>query len=117
MALPGVEVVVDGDGAAGAAAAADGDVLVEGLGALDGWCIDALVLPDGVGAAVTADRTLHRACLGEAGRVLNHVILNEWVGGPAIDGQCSETTSHAERAAVGNGTVVGLAKNKRRGVE
>lgn len=117
MALPGVEVVVDGDGAAGAAAIADRDILVEGLGALDRWCIDPLVLPDGVGAAVAADRTLHRACLGEACRVLNHVILDEWVDGPAVDGQCSETTGYAERTAVGNGTVGELAQKNRREAE
>lgn len=61
--LPGVEMVGDRDSAAGAAAAADGDVLVKGAGALNGRRIDARVLPDGVGAAVAADRALHCARL------------------------------------------------------
>jgi len=75
VALPGVEVVGDGDGTAGAASAADRDILVEGAGTLDGWLVGARVLPDGVGAAVTGDSTLLRARLRESDRILNHVVF------------------------------------------
>ena len=55
---PCVEVVLDGDGAAGACARADGDVLLEGRGALDRGLVDLLVLPNLVCAAVACQSTL-----------------------------------------------------------
>ena len=75
MALPGVKVVGDGDGAAGAAAAADRDILVEGASTLDGRLVGARVFPDGVGAAVAGDRALLRARLRESDRILDHVVF------------------------------------------
>lgn len=53
---PGVEVVLDGDGAADAVVAADRPVLVEGGGALDAGLVDALGLVDVVCVAVGGDR-------------------------------------------------------------
>jgi hypothetical protein len=87
--LPGVEVAAGGDGAAaGALGLPVGDVLPEGGGALDGGLVDLLVLPDVVDGAVArhgADLLALRAA-GAVGGVLLHVVLDERVGGPAVDG-------------------------------
>lgn len=102
---PGGEVVLDGDGAAGATATADRDVLVESGGALDGRLVDALILPDFVRAAVASERALLRARLREAGRVLNHVILHQRIGRPAVNGQRAKAAGDLEAAAIGDGSV------------
>jgi hypothetical protein len=53
--LPGSEVVGDGDSSAGALVLADGEVLAESAGALDGRLVDLGVLADLVGRAVAGD--------------------------------------------------------------
>ena len=55
-AVPGVEVVGDGDRAAGALALPDAPVLVERRGADDGGLVDPLGAVDVVGAAVGGHR-------------------------------------------------------------
>lgn len=55
VVLPSIEVVGDGDGSAGALALADGEVLAESAGALNGRLVDLRVLADLVGAAVAGD--------------------------------------------------------------
>jgi hypothetical protein len=87
--LPGVEVALGGDGAAaGALVDAVGDVLGEGGGADDGRLVDLGVLPDVVRRAV-AGHGADLLALGRAGAVggvLLDVVLDERVGGPAVDG-------------------------------
>ena len=74
--LPGVEVVLDGDGAAIAGAVTDGNVLVEGRGPLDRGLVDLLMLPDGVAAAVGGHGAFLRAGLWVADRVLHDVVFD-----------------------------------------
>ena len=69
-------MVLDGDGAAIAGAVADGDVLVEGRGPLDGGLVDLRVFPDGIAAAVGGDGAFLCARLRVADRVLHDVVFD-----------------------------------------
>jgi hypothetical protein len=87
--LPGVEVALGGDGAAaGALVHAVGDVLGEGGRADDGGLVDLGVLPDVVRRAVAGHGADLLALGGSraVGGVLLDVVLDERVGGPAVDG-------------------------------
>ena len=89
LGCPLVEMGLDVDGSAGALAAADTPVLLEGLGALDGRLVDTPALGDLVVASIDSERTLvsglgRRIVVAEA---LNDVVLDQGVGGPAIDGE------------------------------
>jgi hypothetical protein len=91
--FPGVEVSADIDAALGAVLLADGPVLLEGLGAVDGGGVGAGALEDLVGAAVNIDGSL---ALSAAGGVvgaegLDDVILDERALGPAVDGEVAVT--------------------------
>lgn len=86
---PGIEVTAGGDGAAaGPLVLAVGDVLPEGGSALDRGLVDLLVLPDVVGGAVAGDGAdlLALRAAGAVGGVLLHVVLDQGVGGPSVDG-------------------------------
>jgi hypothetical protein len=86
---PSIKVGADVDRARSAVVLADGPVLVEGAGALDGRLVDALGAGDGVGAAVLGDGAelggLRRGVVVAEG--LDDVVLDERVPGPAVDGQ------------------------------
>lgn len=87
--LPGVEVARGGDGsAAGTLLLPVADVLPEGAGSLDGRLVDLLVLPDVVNGAVAGDgaHLLALRAAGAVGGVLLDVVLDQGVGGPAVDG-------------------------------
>jgi len=101
-ASPLLEVVCHGDGTAAAAGGTDGEVLVEGTGPLDGGLVDLLVLPDGVGSSVTLESALDGSLLGWVGSIFHDVVLDEWVGGPAVDGEETNTTGDRERAREGD---------------
>lgn len=64
-------------------------VLLKGRGAIDGWLVSAGRLSDLVRAAVRG----HGAFVGRLGRrivgaeVLNDVVLDQGVAGPAVDGK------------------------------
>jgi hypothetical protein len=77
---------------------ADRDVLVEGRRAYNGRLIDALVLPDSVGASVTGERSLLRAARGDSNVGLHDIILNKGVRAPTIDGKTSKTAGDIEGA-------------------
>ena len=86
---PGVEVALGGDGAAaGPLVLPVGDVLPEGAGALDAGLVDLLVLPDVVHAAIAGHLAdlLALSATGAVAGVLLDVVLDEGVGGPAVDG-------------------------------
>lgn len=89
VVLPGSEVVSHGDSSAVALALADGEVLAESAGALDGRLVDLGVLADLVGRAVAGDAA---DSLGAADRawvvavVLDDVVL-------CYGSQSSATTS------------------------
>ena len=78
VVLPSIEVVGNGDSAAGALVLADREVLAESAGALDGRLVDLGVLADLVGRAIAGDAA---DGLGAADRarvvavVLNDVVL------------------------------------------
>ena len=55
VVLPGIEVVGNGNSAAGTLVLADGEVLAESAGTLDGRLVDLGVLADLVGRAVAGD--------------------------------------------------------------
>ena len=84
---PGIEVVLSSDGATNTAALADGPVLFEGRGALNGRSILTRSLVDLVGGAVALDG----AELGSPGGgivvavLLNDVVFDEGVLGPAVE--------------------------------
>ena len=86
---PGVEVVGDGDGAAGALAVADGPELLEVGGALDRGRVVALADAHLVDAAVAGHGALVRGARRRVVRpkVLDNVVLDQRVARPAVDGQ------------------------------
>ena len=77
------------DGTADTLLAADGPVLVKGRRALDGRLVDAAGLVDVVGTAVVVDcAEPGGAGRGVVGAVrLDDVVLDEGVGGPAVERQ------------------------------
>ncbi len=101
---PGVEVGGHVDAATGTLVLADRPVLVEGRGALDRRLVDTLGTVDIVGRAVGGDA----AELGGARRgvvraeVLNDVVLDQGVLGPAVDGKV-RVAVRAVGTAVGDG--------------
>jgi hypothetical protein len=101
--LPGIEVVLDGDGAADAAGIADWDILIESRGASDRRFVDALVLPDSVGGAITVNRALLSTGLGQVDDVIDDIILYQRIGRLAVHGQGSESGVDSQAASVGNG--------------
>lgn len=106
---PRVEVVLDGDAAAHAVALAHAPELRKGGGALDAGRVDALRLVDVVGAVVAGDRA---QLVGAGGGVvaaegLNHVVLDQRVGGPAVDGQVAVLVVVGPVAVVRDDTVRG----------
>lgn len=88
---PSLEMVLDGNGAADTRRVANRDVLVKGRCALNGRFVDTLVLPDGIGSSVTVYRALHGAGLVHVHLIIDDVILNQWVGGPAVHGKASKS--------------------------
>ena len=58
---PRIEVILNGDSTARAAALADRDILVKGRGALDRWLVDLLVFPYRISGAVARDGAFLRA--------------------------------------------------------
>jgi hypothetical protein len=89
LALPLVKVLARVDDAAGALLAADRPVLVKGGGALDGRLVDAARLVDVVGAAVVFDGAEPAGARRRVVRAvrLDDVVLDERVGGPAVQGE------------------------------
>ena len=86
---PSVEVRLGRNASAGTLVAANRPELLKGRGTENGWCVGPGALVDIVGITVSIDRAL----LGGAGggvvgaEVLDDVVLDEWVLGPAVDGQ------------------------------
>ena len=101
---PGVEVVAHGDGTTGALLLADRPVLVEGGGAIDGRLVVAGGLVDVVGGAVGGDgsETLGTGRRVVGAKVLDDVVLDERVAGPAVDGEVAVARG-VEGARVGDG--------------
>ena len=106
MRGPGVEVVLHGHGTADTLGGADGPVLLEGLGAVDGGLVVASRDVDVVGAAVGVHSALVRAAAaGVVGAVrLNDIVLDEGVASPAIDSQVP-VAARLEGTAIVNGAV------------
>jgi len=86
---PGLEVVARGNLAAGALVTPDRPKLVEGLPPLDRRLIDALRLVNVIRAAVTGDAAFALRPLAGvvAAEVLDDVVLDERLLGPAVEGQ------------------------------
>lgn len=101
---PGVEVGLHVDGAGAALVLADGPVLVEGLGAVDGGLVDTLGLRNLVGRAVRGDGALDAGGRGRVvgTEVLNNVVLDKGVAGPAVDRKVGVTLG-AVGTGVGDG--------------
>lgn len=97
-------MVGEGDSAAGAPLArAHGDVLVEGSCTLDRWLVDLLVLVDSVCRAVAGEGALHGALAsGAAAVAVLDVVLNEWVGAPAVEGDKSGAGCGRRRSREGD---------------
>jgi hypothetical protein len=91
---PGVEVSTGVDGSAGSLVAADGPVLLEGLAVtLDGRSTVASADSNVIDGSVNVDLTLllstGRGVVGA--EVLNDVVLDERVAGPAVDSEVAVT--------------------------
>lgn len=86
---PGVKVLLHVDGAGAPLLLADGPVLLKGAGAIDGRLVGARRLGDLVRGAVDVDGALARGLRGRVVRakVLDHVVLDERVARPPVDGQ------------------------------
>lgn len=86
---PGIEVLLHWDGSAGSLLLTDRPVLLEGLGALDGWLVVTGGLVEIVDGAADGDGTLAGSAGGGVvgAKVLDDVVLDEWVLGPAVDGE------------------------------
>lgn len=84
---PRFEVVCSGDGSTGALVRTDGEVLVEGLGALDGGFVGADILVDVVIGSIGGHATL--VCATGRGivstEILVYIIFYKRLGSPAID--------------------------------
>lgn len=80
-------MVGNGDGTAGTWGLTDGDVLVEGGGADNGWLVDLLVEPDVINRSVRGDSALVGAGGLVTGVGFHNVVLNKWVLAPAVDGK------------------------------
>lgn len=89
MLGPSVEVSASVDGTTRALVRTDGPVLVEGAGALDGGGVVTGALEDLVVGAVDVDGALAGGAGGGVvgAEVLDDVVLNERVAGPAVDGE------------------------------
>lgn len=88
--VPCVEVAAHGDGAAAALGLADGPELVEVLSvAVDGGGVGAAAAEEAVNATVAGDAAdAGGAARGVVGaKVLDDVVLNQRVAGPAVDGE------------------------------
>jgi hypothetical protein len=86
---PGVEVGLHVDGAASPLLLANRPELREVAGALNRGGVVALALENFVGSAVGLDSALSRSARGRVviAEVLDDVVLNQRVGGPAVDGK------------------------------
>jgi len=102
VAGPCGEMVLEGDGTGATCATSDGDVLVEGGSSLDRGLVDTLVFPDLVGAAIGCQRSLVGSSSADTNVGLHDVVLNEWVSGPSVDGERSQTAVNLERTRVGD---------------
>jgi hypothetical protein len=104
---PGIEVGLHVDGTGAALVLADRPVLVEGLGAVNGGLVDALGLGDLVRGAISSDGALDsgvgRGVVGA--EVLNDVVLDQRVAGPAVDGEVGVALG-AVGAGVGDGATI-----------
>jgi hypothetical protein len=103
---PSIEVCLDIHGTLAALVLADRPVLVEGLGAVDGWLLHAGRLADLVAGAVGGKAAaLVGVAAGVVGAVLlDDVVFDQGVAGPAVDGQVAvaldvEVAAEVDRAA------------------
>jgi hypothetical protein len=106
LAGPRIKVSLHVDRTAGALVLANRPVLLKGRGAINGWLVGAGALGNLVGAAVGSDSTLvlrlrRRVVRAE---VLDNVVLDERVAGPAVDGEVGVAVG-VVGARVGNGAV------------
>lgn len=101
--LPGVEVVGDGYCSAGAVRAANGPVLVESRGTLDGGLVDTLGTVDVVGGSVRGDSTQKGGPRAGVVRAegLDNVVFDEGARRPAVDRKVTVAVG-AEGSAVRN---------------
>lgn len=100
---PSIEVVGGGNSSANSLVLADGPVLSEGSGSLNGSSIGTGSRVDIVNGSVRGDGAL--VCASTAGVVvavgLDDVVLDQGVSGPAIDGEIA-VAARGEGAAVGD---------------
>lgn len=108
LGSPGVEVGLHVDGTRAALVLANRPVLVEGLGAVDGGLVDTLGLGDLVRGAVRGNGALDCGVGGGVvgAEVLNNVVLDQRVAGPAVDGEIGIALGFVG-TRVGDGAIVG----------
>ena len=101
---PGIEVVLHGDGTTNTLALANRPVLLEGASAINGGLVGAGRDVDVVIATISREASLELSTTaGVVGSVgFNHVVLDQWRAGPAIDGKVSVTLG-VEASAVVDG--------------
>ncbi len=66
--------------------------------------VNTCVLPDGVGCPIARESAFDGALLGRIAVVLHHIVFDERVCGPAVDGEQTGTTTDGEGTAEGDGT-------------
>lgn len=103
--LPSSNVVLEGNGTAGALALTNRQVLIESGGALDRRGVGANDLINVIGRAVRHDGALVGACRpGVVGAVrINDIVFDQGGSGPAVEGEKAVATG-AEGARVANGS-------------
>jgi hypothetical protein len=89
LAGPRIKVRLQVDRTAGALVLANRPVLLKGRGAVNGWLVGTSALGNLVRGAVRGDGTLVLRLRGRVvgTEVLNDVVLDERVAGPAVDGK------------------------------
>jgi hypothetical protein len=118
LGSPGVEVGLHVDGTGAALVLADRPVLVEGLSTVDGGLVDTLGLGDLVRGAIGGDGALDCGVGGGVvgAEVLNDVVLDQRVAGPAVDGEVG-VALRVVGAGVGDGAIVCQFTNLPKGIE
>jgi len=107
ISAPGIEMVLHVDRSSSTLALTDRPVLLEGAGSIDRWLVNTGGDVDVVASAISRKATLvlSAAAWVVCSKVLDDIVLDKWVAGPAINGEVA-ISLWAERTTVVDGPTV-----------